>query len=414
MRSFLVFLFIFLLVVEIFTPFISTLGYYDELIFIFSIIFALTHQTFFNKIPKQEKKILICYFILIIIGIVSTIKYHIQPQFSGIWRDLLAVSKFPVLYYIFYSYTSKKTKDFLQKRNYKIAQIYIVIISICAIANFFIKYEPWTDGIRYGFPLFQFYYRHSTFLICSLFASLSVIISRGFKKNIVIVILASLCVILTFRSKPIFTLLLMGLMYFLKNSKSINLKSWKVILPLIFILIMTKYLVSQRLEEYTYYYDSSARTLLYIRGIDLANMYFPLGSGFCTFASTLSTKYYSPLYSELHLDGIWGLIEGEANYSGDTFWPNIYAQYGYIGFLIYLGIIIYIFKSICCRFNIFSNKWIAATTIFIYSISASLAESFYTNSSVIIFLYCLCISIGSDEKNRVSIIDNKSTRRTCN
>ena len=95
---------------------------------------------------------------------------------------------------------------------------------------------------------------------------------------------------------------------------------------------------------------------------------------------------------------ITGITVDDISYAGDVFWPNIYAQYGYIGFVTYLFMLYYIFKSISSRFQMFSNQWIGATTIFIYSISAAFAEAFYTNDSAVIAAVILTVYINPKEK----------------
>ena len=93
---------------------------------------------------------------------------------------------------------------------------------------------------------------------------------------------------------------------------------------------------------------------------------------------------------------ILGLTEDDSSYAGDAFWPNIYTQYGLLGFASYLMMLYYLFKSISTRFAIFSNKWIAAIALLIYSVSAAFAETFYTNDSAVIMAVILSVYLGEN------------------
>lgn len=99
-----------------------------------------------------------------------------------------------------------------------------------------------------------------------------------------------------------------------------------------------------------------------------------------------------------------GLTEDDHSYAGDVFWPNIYAQYGYLGLAVYVLMLFYLFKSLSSRFQLLSNQWIGAISIYIYSISAAFAESFYTNDSGVIAAVILSMYMGKDKniENKIS------------
>ena len=62
--------------------------------------------------------------------------------------------------------------------------------------------------------------------------------------------------------------------------------------------------------------------------------YFPLGTGFATYASDSAFKNYSPVYIKYGF-----LSESEVSpasyFMNDTFWSIIIAQTGFIGILLY-------------------------------------------------------------------------------
>ncbi len=75
------------------------------------------------------------------------------------------------------------------------------------------------------------------------------------------------------------------------------------------------------------------RTVLYVDSVELANRYFPLGSGLGTFASAGAQKFDPTLY----YDQGFGAFSwfGRVNVLSDTYWPQFFAEAGWIGFALY-------------------------------------------------------------------------------
>jgi hypothetical protein len=73
-----------------------------------------------------------------------------------------------------------------------------------------------------------------------------------------------------------------------------------------------------------------ARFALYYITPDILRDYFPLGSGFASFATHSSGVYYSDIYSHYGLDGVYGITKSNPNFISDTFYPAL-AQFGVIG-----------------------------------------------------------------------------------
>ena len=93
-------LFIFLITENIYEKFIPGINFFDEIITIVAIFKILSNIKAFQHF-KLEKKIIRYLSMILLIGCLSTLIYHVQPQFGGIWRDFLAVSKFPICYFAF-------------------------------------------------------------------------------------------------------------------------------------------------------------------------------------------------------------------------------------------------------------------------------------------------------------------------
>ena len=126
-----------------------------------------------------------------------------------------------------------------------------------------------------------------------------------------------------------------------------------------------------------------ARSALMINSFNVANDHFPLGGGFATFATWESGESYSPLYEKYGLDQIWGLQPDDYGFVGDTYWPAIIGQFGYIGLALVLFAIVIIFLNISMEQNRF--KYFQRMSVLAYLLILSTAEtSFITCWSAIV------------------------------
>lgn len=96
-----------------------------------------------------------------------------------------------------------------------------------------------------------------------------------------------------------------------------------------------------------YFLDNvTPRALFLANGIETANQYFPTGAGFSTYGSNMAKVHYSPLYRQYGFSKIWGMNEDEQQFLNDNFWPMIMGQYGWIGMLLYIAILVLMFKIV--------------------------------------------------------------------
>ena len=90
--------------------------------------------------------------------------------------------------------------------------------------------------------------------------------------------------------------------------------------------------------------DMIARFMLYKNFPVILWDYFPFGSGFASYATYSSGEYYSKIYVEYGLDGVWGLSRSYHSFVSDTFYPSL-AQFGVVGIILYLSFWGYILKK---------------------------------------------------------------------
>ena len=90
---------------------------------------------------------------------------------------------------------------------------------------------------------------------------------------------------------------------------------------------------------------SYARPVLYATSFLILIDYFPMGSGFASFATYASETNYSTLYYEYGLDKIWGLSPSYSSFICDAFYPSL-AQFGFMGLVLFIAFWRYIYIKI--------------------------------------------------------------------
>lgn len=89
----------------------------------------------------------------------------------------------------------------------------------------------------------------------------------------------------------------------------------------------------------------TVRTYSYVVAVQIANDYFPFGSGAGTYASLPSRDYYySPLYDIYGLSSMHGAARHFSGYLMDTFWPKILGEGGWFGLTAYLAMLGFILR----------------------------------------------------------------------
>lgn len=386
--------------------------YIDEVCTILLIILticALTNKYRTKTLLPIEKKIIGFMIIFMIIGVLSTVIYKIQPQVIAVYKDAFNIIKFPVFYICTIILSNGLNKKKLLASVAKRSRIYIMIIFIFSIINIFFKIGMNID-VRYGFRSFKFLFSHSTYLVSSIVIMICVIVAdKRNKIDSAIILAAMIILILTFRNKAfVFILAYFFEQQVLRYFKEIKLKY-------IFILGIFGVLSSyKKIAEVASYGIIAARPALYIVGAKLARDYFPLGSGFGTFASYLSGQYYSPIYEKYSISTVIGLTRDMYDYMADTFWPYIYGQFGIIGFAAFAATILSIFISIKKRYHLNQKSMLAAFLLFSYILIASTAEAIFTDVTGIFIFMIMATYLGENKNFERNVLDKKYEHGTNN
>lgn len=357
--------------------YIPKLNYIDETLTFMLIIlsiFSVFNRNNVINMYSSEIKVVILLLGLLLVGVIGNISHNIQPQKIAIYKDILAVSKFSVCYICTLIVSNNIDKDLLLKKVAKRSRIYLTIIFLFLIVNLIHDIGMSMD-VRYGVRSYKFLYGHPTYLVSAIVILLCIVLSDNRKKYDTFIIFEAIAILFfTLRNKAfVFILGYFFMKIAMKYAKTIKIR---YILILAFIGIFSTY---NKIMEYASYYLTAARPALFIVGYKLACRFFPFGSGFGTFASDLSGEYYSPIYFEYGINVVTGLQETDYSYIGDTFWPYVYGQFGFLGLAIFLLIILNIFKSLQNRYKHEKRRQTPSFLLLLYILIASTAEAIFTD-----------------------------------
>lgn len=332
---------IFLLALSIFgTPLHDLTGipfnYADDLLTVYIIIVCL-YKLISKKyqLEKNDTLILIILTIINIVGIIGNLISGYQTSLIGIMVDFLGWQKFVVAYLGFKMLTKKEKLDEYYQIIFKISKVIIVVSVIFEVLNLLdiVHLAPGHD--RYGIGSFSIMGHPSSasaimaFIICCLLLKP--------KENIKWLTAAIIIELATLRMKAFAFVLAIPISYFLfKDSKNL-LK--KITLFAIMMLI-----VSAGSIKFYFLDPEASRAMALNASVNIANDYFPIGSGFATFGTNMSGKFYSKAYIEYGLSNRYGFTPTAHSFAGDGGWATIIGQFGYIGTLCYLVIIIMMCK----------------------------------------------------------------------
>ena len=401
--------YVLLLFANAFENIIPGVNYWDEITTIILVLYFIIIKQGKIKVSNLNQWALL--FVLVSIGILGNIiRPNIQNSDITILKDVFAITKFFVICFIAQNIATRKDKKEKTIRYLStVSRLIIIITFAVAIFGYFVDIGVYTGEIRIV-KCFKFIFSVPTFFVSSYVMLAAVLIADSIKKNRVFLLLDCGLLFLAQRIKGYVAIIVIILFIiagekriysFIEivfKNKTISKSKSKMYLFMIIGALVAFFLGKSKIQEYLFYGIYAARPALYIVGLRIATDFFPLGSGFGTFASTLSTEHYSNIYRMYGIQNVLGLADGSANFSGDVFWPCIYGQFGVIGFFVYVKAFIGIIKNTFYR-NIDSSCKAACMLMWIYALIASTSEAYFTNSSGIQFAIILFLLIGLRNEN---------------
>ena len=365
-------------------------GYWDEaatLILFFLCFFKLFRNNGGKIKVDSYAKFLNMWILLSIVGFAGNFAWNYANGFQSIVRDLVNCLKFPICFFsLNYLGLDHKFKDVITKKGNGLLKLMVIAMFVGGLISLFFDIGlSQTSEIRHGIYSYQFLFGHPTSLAVICVLILCWFDSFEEKRNFLYIVLCIAILVLTMRTK---VLAFVALFIFAKWSPK-----WMKRFKVIYIALCASVIGFSMYDklQLVLSWSSSGRLTLWLGAVELFKKCFPIGSGFATYASHLSGKYHSLVYSFIYSNEFWDSTGKLANVLGDTGYPYYIGQFGFIG-------IVLIFLSIRYMIKILKSNSLTCKTAFLligYVAIALTGESILINNGVEIALVLSMISANS-------------------
>lgn len=353
--------------------------YIDELL-LFAFLLAAVVKICVDEVSldgwnRYDLALAVMLFFFLLTGTASTLLNGSDTSLTAVVKDLVLCGKFFAVFLCGKLLFLTADREEIFRRLRRMTRLLVTVIFLCGILSLFVNIGM-GDQVRYGLRSYRFLFTHYMFLVYAEAVMTSVLCTGKDEDNRIYIGMALGTMLLTLRTKAV-VFCIIFLVFFLveRLGKEIKLRYY-VLAGVAGIAVAWGKITEYLSWGFTY----NMRNGLYLAGARLAAEYFPLGVGFAGFGSNLSYEYNTQIYYDLGLNTYQGFDRG-APVVSDVFWPYIYGEFGVIGFLLYVGMLVMIFFSLREELREQQELMRGANCIFAYLLVASMAEAVFTNST---------------------------------
>lgn len=354
---------------------ISMFNYLDETCALLLFILGLLNQIYCKKCMTRGDVIsLICLACSIILGMISSFIYGYQDVYYTLLGGFMHMKFFFLMFGIKWLADEFARFDAI-----------IVLKSACFASLLFIIFADVINRIVYGYPFMAMLDTCSKmfFLIAGIF-----ITSERLGRKLVLTVGGCVLLYLTGRAKAYAGIFLIIALYVWVVKLNKKVKTF----DLLVLGIGTITLAWDKIYFYyiwgaTHYYS---RAILTMTGIKIANDYFPLGTGFGTYASYVAAEQYSPVYYIYGISEHYEMGVNTQMFLMDTYWPSVMGEMGWIGMIFLIVLLFIIFTKVQLLYKKNRNIYYACLLPFLYMIITTFEETGFMQP----LLMCNAIIIG--------------------
>lgn len=372
----------------------------------------------FWKNPKLQKQDWIdwgCLAALVVIGALGNLVHPgLQEAKVALLKDVIALVKFPVIFFVFSRRSvAPEEQEKIVACMAKISRWILLVTPVLLLVGWFVDLGFYTDDVRI-LPSCTFIFTNPTFFISAYVMIAAALIAESINKNRLFLLLDCVLIFMAQRTKAyIFIVFLVAMIIIgekwttkiltlIFGSGEEKVKIGRLLLAVAVFGVVIYVVGKPRLEQQFNAPVPIPRTTLMVVGVKILMDYFPLGSGFGTFASYLSGKYYSNVYELYGIANVMGMNRESYNFISDVFWPYIYGQFGIFGLLIYVKLIFSIFiRQFHSRIS--EGARLSVAVVWVYALIATTGEAYFTNGTGVQMALMLSLLIGyGDRKTATS------------
>lgn len=347
-----------------------------------------------SRISRADLVLLLSLVALVLLGLSFNLTSGISRPAVAIVQDAFTVIKVFVCYLgAKYLFRERDDCEALVKWTAKIVKAAVLVAFACLVLAHLGVLPFLSNSVRLGLRSYTFIYDSPGMLsqYCVLYAVVllaDLSLSNNRRKDWFFLILLLVVWASSLRTRAfvmIFVVLFLYIVVFnpmLQKNASGHALLKRIFSP-IFLIPCTIAIVAFAGDQIELYFgnSSTARSYLLDGGIRIFLDYFPFGTGFGTYGTEAAGTYYSPLYTEYGLSSHWAL-GADGSELTDTFWPAILAEFGAIGFVLYLVPLAIVLSQIIRSCSNDRDLLVTAVFFVSYTLIASTATGVYFSYTV--------------------------------
>ncbi len=332
----------------------------------------------------------ILYVLFLVWGVICSAAYSTQPL-SGQLIDFVCCAKYIMALSGMYCVGCNIFNiEYIKNALSRITKAITIVLFVYAM------YELVTARFSMGVSLFGSHSVNTSHIGVGLVALL-LFTSENEGKNRFWVLLNLLTIISSLTTKSFGIAIIIFVLVFFENLYKTRMKYILILFALIGVLTVG----ADALATY-YLNDSSSRMLMTRNAIEIMLEKKGLGYGFAMYGSSQAAANYSPLYKALGYSHRYGMTASDPMYLTDSFWPTVMAQFGFVGLILMILLIVFQFKAIAKIINYNYNLYAAAMILLVYLCIMSFASSAFFNPIAVPYAIILGLILATnDQQNKL-------------
>lgn len=380
-------------------------SYIDEIAALLGVLYIVWENIAKKKsvFPKCMSTVTVFLTVFSVAGLLGNIVYQYQPL-KCVIIDLYTNLKFFFAILTGFTICSALGIEYVKEQANRHGRI--IVGALFALFLLDRMLNIWPLGIRYGIRSAVLFYAHPTYLAGAAAFLAAMLLACYERKNVPFLAMSMIMLVFTMRSKAFASAAVFVAVYVFFVLLNRKVRFWHIVIAVTGCVIIAW-------PQISYYFielgGKSTRSVMHSVAFQIAGDYFPIGTGFGTYASAEASKSFSPVYDLYNFEY---LLRFEVNrqwlfFLNDTFWPIIIGQTGVMGTAAYVVALSILFAKCWKLQDIYVEFFAAVLYVWFHLMICSTAEPAFNNSTAIPMAILMGIALHILEKRKNAIFSKR-------
>ena len=358
---------------------IGAVSYVDEILAVICVLY-ITIFSIRRGIKGLDLALIVLLIIISAWGVLCNFEVGYMTKFMPIAVDLICLVKVFIVFLVYKKVAELDKKHYMIRYLVPMAKFLLIAGTFFGLISQVVDVGMTSREMRYGIKPYYFIFenegRYAFITACAMIILLIAKLPR--RTEIMYEIMMAINIILTTKGVGYIVLacyIVLNIVW--RHSMKINFRT------LVFLIATGIGAGYYQIDKYMKDTDSPRVTLIRY-GFETAERFFPFGSGFASYGSDMAAKNYSRLYYIYGFNKLYGLSPKRPFYLNDCYMGMIVGEFGYIGFALFLIMVVIMFIPIT---QMKTTKKIKALTLALFvGLFASAIATAIIKSSIGVFV----------------------------